>query len=129
MFVNQRQSDWAEWLPLAEFAYNNRVHSSTRHSPFELDTGRHPRMGVEPRRARVEAVNEFTDRMSKVMEESRSALKLAAEDMARYYDAHHEEARGLRSVTRSGWMAGTSRQLVQQRNWMIGGMVHLRSVR
>lgn len=51
MFVNRRQSDWAEWLPLAEFAYNNRIHSSTRHTPFELDTGRHPRMGVEPRRS------------------------------------------------------------------------------
>jgi len=93
MFTNQRQSDWADWLPLAEFAYNNRVHSSTRATPFELDTGRHPRMGVEPRRtSRVEAVNEFTQRMAKTLEETRSALRMAAEDMARYYDAHREEA-------------------------------------
>lgn len=93
MFVNHRQADWAEWLPLAEFAYNNRVHSSTRLTPFEMDTGRHPRMGIEPRRkSKVEAANEFRDRMTQVMEETRSALKLAAEDMARYYDAHHQEA-------------------------------------
>jgi len=27
-FVNERQDDWDEWLPMAEFAYNNHVHSS-----------------------------------------------------------------------------------------------------
>ena len=28
-FVSFRQNDWVEWLPLAEFSYNNRVHAST----------------------------------------------------------------------------------------------------
>lgn len=40
----------------------------------------------------MEAANEFAERMAKVMEETRAALKLAAEDMARHYDAHHAEA-------------------------------------
>jgi hypothetical protein len=89
MFANQRQDDWAEWLPLAQFAYNNHIHSSTRRTPFEIVTGRHPRMGVEPRRTtRVEAVEEFSQRMKKVMEETRSALKQAATDMARHYNTH-----------------------------------------
>jgi len=93
LFVNHCQSDWSEWLPLAEFAYNNRVHSSTRRSPFEVDTGRHPRMGVEPRRtSRVEAADDFAQRMAKTLEETRSALKLAADDMARFYDVDHQEA-------------------------------------
>src|SRR5215472_4077424 len=93
MFCNQRQDDWTEWLPLAEFAYNNRVHSSTRHTPFELDTGRHPRMGIEPRRtSRVEAATEFADRMARTILETQSALKQAADDMARYYDADRKEA-------------------------------------
>jgi len=29
MFINQHQDDWVDWLPIAEFAYNNHVHSST----------------------------------------------------------------------------------------------------
>jgi len=28
VFVNERQDDWDEWLPMAEFAYNNHIHSS-----------------------------------------------------------------------------------------------------
>ena len=88
MFTNQRQDDWAEWLPLVEFAYNNRVHSATRCTPFEIDNGRHPRMGVEPRRTtNVEAVEVFAERMRKVIEETRSALSQAAQDMARHYNA------------------------------------------
>ena len=29
MFINHRQDDWADWLPIAEFAYNNHIHTST----------------------------------------------------------------------------------------------------
>lgn len=29
LFVNYAQNDWAEWLALAEFTHNNRVHSAT----------------------------------------------------------------------------------------------------
>jgi hypothetical protein len=32
-------SDWATWLPLAEFAYNARRHASTTISPFEANYG------------------------------------------------------------------------------------------
>ena len=37
LFINQRQDDWYDWLSIAEFAYNNRVHVSTQTSPFMLD--------------------------------------------------------------------------------------------
>jgi transposase InsO family protein len=48
LFVNQRQDDWTDLLPLAEFQYNNHIHSSTQHPPFLLESGRLPRMGFEP---------------------------------------------------------------------------------
>jgi hypothetical protein len=106
MFINHHQDDWAEWLPLAEFAYNNRVHSSTRRSPFEIDNGTHPRMGVEPRRqARVEAANEFAGRMGRVLEETRAALKQAASDMTRFYDTDHREAEVF-EVGEKVWLDG-----------------------
>ena len=48
LFINQRQDDWDDLLPLAEFQYNNHIHSATQNVPFLLDTGRIPHMGFEP---------------------------------------------------------------------------------
>jgi len=49
-------------------------------------------MGIEPRRtSRVEAATEFADRMARTILETQSALKQAADDMARYYDADRKE--------------------------------------
>ncbi|MBW0562840.1 hypothetical protein O181_102555 [Austropuccinia psidii MF-1] len=42
MYVSYHQDDWNTWLPLAEFAYNNPDHSSTKKSPFFTVHGRDP---------------------------------------------------------------------------------------
>ena len=47
LFVNQIQDDWSDLVPLAEFQYNNHIHSATQHQPFLLETGHLPRMGFE----------------------------------------------------------------------------------
>ena len=94
LFVNERQDNWVDLLPLAEFQYNNHVHSSTQHPPFLLDAGRLPRMGFEPDRlaSRLESVNEFTDRMASTLEEAKAALSKSKDDMARYYNQRREPA-------------------------------------
>ena len=38
-YVSDKQSDWDTYLPLLEFAYNNRPHWATGLSPFELNYG------------------------------------------------------------------------------------------
>ena len=48
VFINEWQDDLDELLPMAEFQYNNHVHSGTQQTPFLLDSGRHPCMGFEP---------------------------------------------------------------------------------
>lgn len=45
-FVNARQNDWEECLPLYEFAYNSSVNPTTGETPFFLNHGRHPRTPV-----------------------------------------------------------------------------------
>ncbi|MBW0528326.1 hypothetical protein O181_068041 [Austropuccinia psidii MF-1] len=42
MYVSYHQDDWNTWLPLAEFAYNNSDHSSTKQSMFFTVYGRDP---------------------------------------------------------------------------------------
>jgi hypothetical protein len=93
VFVNHRQDNWADWIPIAEFSYNNRVHSATHHTPFELDTGQHPRMGSEPTRpSLVEAADDFVSRMMQMQDEAKAALMHAAEEMSKYYDRGRAKA-------------------------------------
>jgi hypothetical protein len=40
--VNYIQDDWAEWLPLAEFAVNNQASETTGSSPFFANKGFDP---------------------------------------------------------------------------------------
>src|SRR3981189_203103 len=67
LFINHRQTDWVNWLPMAEFSYNNRVHSATKYSPFMLNFGQDPRMGHEPRNTtKVEAADRFVEGMKRI---------------------------------------------------------------
>ena len=45
-FINYQQDDWVDLLHLAEFSYNNSVHSSTGYSPFFANIGYHPRWTI-----------------------------------------------------------------------------------
>src|SRR6266478_386894 len=93
VFVSHRQDDWANWLPLAEFTYNNKVHAATHQTPFKLNAGQHPRLGVEPMRtSTVEAADTFARRLDRAQEEAKATLERAADDMKRYYDQNHQAA-------------------------------------
>jgi len=94
LFVNERQDNWYNLLPLAEFQHNNHVHSTTQYPLFLLDTGRLPHMGFEPRQnhSDLETVNEFTERIRTAIEEAKSAIRKAQDDMKRYYDRRRTPA-------------------------------------
>lgn len=42
MYVAYQQENWSQWLPLANFAYNNSTHSYTKQFPFQTLYGRKP---------------------------------------------------------------------------------------
>jgi len=48
LFVNQHQDNWVEWVSLAEFSYNNQIHSSTQTTSFILHTDQHSKLILEP---------------------------------------------------------------------------------
>ena len=49
-FIDYRQKDWPEWLASAEFVVNNKMHLTTKISPFMANYRREMRMGVDLRR-------------------------------------------------------------------------------
>ena len=92
MFIDHRQEQWPEWLGTAEFAYNNKVHSSTRIMPFKANYGQDPRIGFEGRKkGKYEGAEKFVTKMKKIQEEAKAALGKAQEEMKRYVDRKRAE--------------------------------------
>jgi len=92
--VNEQQDDWYDLLPMAEFQHNNYVHSTTQQTLFLLDTRRLPHMGFEPQQnsSGLETVNEFMERMRTAIEEVKSTIHKAQDDMKRYYNQRRTPA-------------------------------------
>ena len=75
MYVNHRQNNWSEWLATAEFAFNNKVHTATKMSPFQVNYGKEPRIGFDIRKkGKNEKAEEFAKEMKERHEEARVAL-------------------------------------------------------
>ena len=75
MYVNHRQNNWSEWLAIAEFTFNNKVHTATKMSPFKVSYGREPRIGFDIRKkGKNEKAEEFSREMKERHEEARAAL-------------------------------------------------------
>jgi len=92
MFIDHRQEQWPEWLGTAEFAYNNKVHSSTRTSPFKVNYGQDSRMGFEGRKKRkYEGAEKFIKKMKEIQEEVKAVLGKTQKEMKRYTDKRRAE--------------------------------------
>ncbi|OCB89451.1 hypothetical protein A7U60_g3340 [Sanghuangporus baumii] len=89
LYVNHRQSDWADWLALVEFTYNNYEHSATKLSPFFVNMGMHPLdfTGVGTASSNL-SVEEFAKHVKEVHELAQGNLTQANEDMKCFYDHH-----------------------------------------
>ena len=90
--MEHKQRDWLEWLASAEFAINNKAHTATKMLPFMANYGRELRMGGDIRKkGKVESMTEFVERMKKVHEEARAALKKTHKEIKRYTDRSRKE--------------------------------------
>ncbi|KAF8680376.1 hypothetical protein RHS04_04534 [Rhizoctonia solani] len=70
--VNQR--DWTKWLPMAKFAYNNVVHSSTGKTPFKALYGWEPTLTPSNVPTDVPEANNLAQTMENQWREVESAL-------------------------------------------------------
>ena len=77
LYCNYRQNDWAEWLSIAEFSYNNWIHSSMGQSPFLVNLGRHPNMGQDIGKTTEDSpgTEEFLKTIKEIRNKVKEALK------------------------------------------------------
>ena len=87
-FINSLQNDWDVSIPLAEFAYNDKIHSTTKITPHYATIGVHPWKGNphaidEPRNFEGD---QFGQRMEELRRRAHDALLAAQATMKAYHD-------------------------------------------
>jgi len=99
VFINHRQEQWPDWLGIAEFAYNNKIHTATKILLFKANYSQDPRMGFEEKRKRkYKAAGKFMEKIKKIQKEAKAALGKAQEEIKKFAD----RKRGKREEYRVG---------------------------
>jgi len=77
---------------MAEFTYNNKVHTATKISLFKANYGQDPKMGFKGRKkGKYEAVEKFIERMRKIQEKAKTTLGKAQEKMKKFANRKKRE--------------------------------------
>ena len=67
VFIDHRQEQWPNWLGTAEFAYNNKIHSTTKVFSFKTNYDQDPRMEFKGRRKeKYETTGKFVEKIKKI---------------------------------------------------------------
>ena len=80
-------------MATTEFAFNNKVHTVTKSSPFKVNYRRKPKIGFDIRiKGKYVKAKEFVKKMKNGHEEAKAALIKSQEEMKRYVDRDRKEA-------------------------------------
>jgi hypothetical protein len=106
--VDHLQTDWADWLAIAEFQYNNKVHSSTNYLLFYLNYGRHPWKGeIQLTESMNPSADKFMKALESAREEATAAMTKASERAKTNYDRHRRQSRGYKKDDQV-WLEATN---------------------
>ena len=72
-YVSDQQADWAKWIKITQFIWNDTVSEVTTDSPFGITRSYSPWMGVEPTETAAPAAKDFAIIFNKVVEASEKA--------------------------------------------------------
>jgi len=91
IYATYKQDEWDEYLPAAEFAYNNSKQASTGFTPFELDNGQHPHTPITLAKKNITNVapaSDFIEHWHNMMTIAKDHLREAQERQTKYANNH-----------------------------------------
>ena len=83
IYCGNHPDTWTQALPDLEFSHNSRTSEATRHTPFQISMGYHPRAypAIVPK-THVPAAQERLENLSRIRAEVLAALELSRQRMA-----------------------------------------------
>jgi hypothetical protein len=93
--VDFLQDNWVDLLPLAEFAYNNSVHSAIKMSPFYANSGFHPQVyDIRPAAGNrpCPTADERAEHLQNIRKYLEQSLQQARQSMSKWADKNREAA-------------------------------------
>jgi hypothetical protein len=92
-YIDHLQDNWYDWLAIGEFQYNDKIHSSTNHTPFFLNYGCHPWKGeIQTSKGTNPTAEGFVHALE-IAQEAAAAMAQAAEKAKSHYDLQQQSAR------------------------------------
>jgi transposase InsO family protein len=89
-YVGQSQTDWADWLPVVQFAINNSRQESVQHTPYYLNYGRHPNLPTTVELPGVGSpdAKTFVENLQSALARAKTAMQAAQQRMLRQAEKH-----------------------------------------
>ena len=92
LFTAEKQHEWVDWLPIAQFSYNMKKQAFTQKSPFKVTQSYSPQIGFEQRITKAPAAEKFTTIMRNTLAQTKANLEKAQERMKVQVDKHRSIA-------------------------------------
>ena len=92
-YVDDKQSDWDDWILPAQFAYNTTINATTRQSPFFVNYGQHPSTPLDsivPSTA-VQATEDFVKTIAAAEAAAKRHIAVAQNRQKQHADRHRRE--------------------------------------
>jgi transposase InsO family protein len=112
LFTAEKQDEWVDWLPLAQFSYNTKKQASTQKSPFEVTRSYVPRMGFEQRITKAPAAEKFTSIMQNTSAQTKANLEKAQDRMKAQADKHRSIAPKYQ-IGKKVWLSTDNRKVTR----------------
>lgn len=96
VYCSLEQDDWALWISVAEFAYNDSKHATTGNTPFQANYGMDPRSANWPKLpqsgGKSEMAYEVASKVINIQQECRAKIEAANQYQKVYADKKRLEA-------------------------------------
>ena len=90
-YVVDHKSEWKRYLPLVEFVYNNKVHSSTGKAPFEVIYGKVILPPILRTKDEIFAADEYVRDLETAFTQVQTAIERSQEKHKKAADKHRRQ--------------------------------------